>query len=65
MKKSTLKLIVYTILGLIASVIFYHIDTQANPLMPTSVKAKINISVYICPFIGLIYWLFCRQFDGN
>ncbi len=63
MKKSTIKLIIYTVLGIIASVIFYQLSQNLNPMIVTRVKSQITIGIYICPFIGLIYWLFCRQLD--
>lgn len=63
MKKSTVKLIVLTILGVVASMIFYHLSQNPNPMLVTSNKAQITVGIYISPFIGLIYWLFCRRLD--
>ena len=63
MKKSTKELIIFTILGIVASIIFYQLNNQPNPMMTTSGRAMISTGMYLSPFIGLIYWLFTRQFD--
>lgn len=64
MKKSTIKLIIFTILGIIASIILYQLVKSSNPMILANVKSKITVGMYICPFIGLIYWIFCRQLDN-
>lgn len=63
MKKSTIKLIVFTVLGIIASIIFYQLSTSPNPMMVRKIQSQITVGMYVCPFIGLIYWLFCRHLD--
>ena len=63
MKKSTIKLIVFTVLGIIASIIFYQLSTSPNPMMVRRVQSQITVGMYVCPFIGLIYWFFCRHLD--
>lgn len=63
MKKSTITLIIFTILGIIASIIFYQISKHPNPMMLPRTVSQITVGMYICPFIGVIYWLFSRAFD--
>lgn len=63
MKKSTIKLIIFTAFGIIASIIFYQLGKTPNPMIVRSIKSQITIGMYICPFIGLIYCFFCRQLD--
>lgn len=63
MKKSTIKLIIFTVLGIIASIIFFQLSKNPNPMWVRSVKSQITVGMYVCPFIGLIYWLFCRHLD--
>ncbi len=63
MKKSTIKLIVFTVLGIIASIIFYQLSISPNPMMVRKIQSQITVGMYVCPFIGLIYWLFCRHLD--
>ena len=63
MKKSTIKLIIFTVFGIIASIILYELSKSPNPMVTTGVKSQITVGMYICPFIGLFYWLFCRQLD--
>ena len=63
MKKSTKELIIFTILGIIASIIFCQLNSQPNPMMTTTGRTMIRSGMYLTPFIGLVYWLFARQFD--
>ena len=63
MKKSTKELIIFTILGIIASIIFCQLSNQPNPMMTTTGRTMIRTGMYLTPFIGLVYWLFTRQFD--
>lgn len=42
MKKSTKELIIFTILGIVASIIFYQLNNQPNPMMTTSGHAMIS-----------------------
>ena len=63
MKKSTQKLILNTILGIIASFIFYSLSKQQNPFIIPRVRETINIGIFVCPFIGLLYWIFFKELD--
>ena len=63
MKKSTIKLIIFTVFGIIVSIIFYQLNKSPNSMMVMRVKSQITLGMYVCPFIGLIYWLFCRHLD--
>ncbi len=63
MKKSTIKLIVYTILGLIVSVILYNIEIHNNYILNRRIINQIHYGIYITPFIGIVYWLFTRGLD--
>lgn len=63
MKKSTVKFIIYTIVGIIASFIFYQLNKNPNPMMVRKYVNMITVGMYVSPFIGLIYWLFAREFD--
>lgn len=63
MKKSTIKLIVYTILGVIVSVILYNIEIYNNYILNRRIINQIHCGIYIAPFIGIVYWLFTRELD--
>ena len=63
MKKSTQKLILNTILGIIASFIFYSLSKQQNPFIIPRIREMINIGIFVCPFIGLLYWIFFKELD--
>ncbi|MBQ4114893.1 hypothetical protein IJD34_05770 [bacterium] len=65
MKKSTKKLIIHTFIGILVSIVLYSlIDTQAQSshLLPR-VMDKTKLGVFICPFIGLIYWFVSKDID--
>ena len=65
MKKSTQKLIIYTVLGILASVVLYSLigaQEESSHLLPR-VMDKTKIGVFICPFIGLIYWFFSKDIE--
>ena len=65
MKKSTQKLFIYTILGIIASVVLYSLigtQEESSHLLPR-VMDKTKLGVFVCPFIGLIYWFFSKNID--
>ena len=63
MKKSTKELIVYTALGIIASIVFYELGKQPYTIATEKAHGLSTAGIYICPFIGLIYWIFSRQLD--
>ena len=63
MKISTKKLIIHTILGIVAAIVFYNLNETYNPFVVKHVASQIEIGMYVCPFIGLIYWLFNRNFE--
>lgn len=63
MKISTKKLIIHTILGIVAALIFYNLNETSNPFIVKKVTSQIEIGIYICPFIGLIYWIFNRNLE--
>ena len=63
MKKSTKELIIYTILGIIASLVLYHFAVQSYTMATTRINGLATAGIFICPFIGLIYWIFSRQLD--
>lgn len=63
MKKSSKKLIIYTILGILASIVLYHLAGQPYTMATTRINGLATAGIFICPFIGLIYWIFSRQLD--
>lgn len=63
MKKSSKELIIYTILGIIASIVLYHLAGQPYTMTTTRINGLATAGIFICPFIGLIYWIFSRQLD--
>ncbi len=63
MKKSTLKLIVFTFWGIVASIIFYQLNKHPNPMIVPSTRRMISVAMYVCPFIGPLYWLFCHKLE--
>ena len=64
MKKSTVKLILLTIIGIIISFICYNMLDDVQLSIPNSRSAeKLHLLCYIAPFIGVFYWLFLRNFD--
>ncbi len=64
MKRSTINLIIYTVLGIIASLIFFNLAQQQIDFLPHSIHSKIIIGAYILPFIGLIRWILFRKIDN-
>ena len=63
MKTSTKNLIIYTILGIMASIVLYNLNQAQNLLILKRVSTQIEIGIYVCPFIGLIYWLYTRNLE--
>lgn len=63
MKKSSKELIIYTILGIIASIVLYHLAGQPYTMTTTRINGLATAGIFICPFIGIIYWIFSRQLD--
>lgn len=63
MKKSSKELIIYTILGIIASIVLYLLAGQPYTMATTRINGLATAGIFICPFIGLIYWIFSRQLD--
>lgn len=63
MKKSSKELIIYTILGILASIVLYHLGGQPYTMATTRINGLATAGIFICPFIGLIYWIFSRQLD--
>ena len=63
MKKSSKELIIYTILGIIASIVLYHLAGQPYTMATTRINGLATAGIFICQFIGLIYWIFSRQLD--
>ena len=63
MKKSSKELIIYTILGIIASIVLYPLAGQPYTMATTRINGLATAGIFICPFIGIIYWIFSRQLD--
>ena len=55
MKKSSKELIIYTILGIIASIVLYHLAGQPYTMTTTRINGLATAGIFICPFIGIIY----------
>ena len=55
----------YTVLGILASVVLYSLigtQEESSHLLPR-VMDKTKLGVFICPFIGLIYWFFSKDIE--
>lgn len=63
MKKSIIKLIIYTIPGIIVSVVLYNIELHNNYMLNRHIINHVHYGIYIAPFIGIVYWLFTRGLD--
>ena len=66
MKKSTLKLLIFTFIGILTAYSLYIIENNISSfsrILQPRVVGKMNVGIYIAPFIGLGYWLFAKNLE--
>ena len=66
MKKSTVKFLIYTFVGIFAAGLLYIVSNNISSysgIFPQKTIGIMHTGIYIAPFIGLIYWFFARELD--